>query len=107
MKQTSDVGDVQHATVEAGLPSLDAEAEELMATETVSADGTMTATSGAPRNILVSAAHEVQHDVMCDIMKARLTSVVIRDLAHLSMSVGRIWLACLQERRPMLGTPAQ
>ena len=79
VKTTSDVGDVQHASVEAGNPSPDAGAEQL---ETASADETMKVSSGAPRNILVSAAQEVQHDVMWATLRARLTSVITRVLAH-------------------------
>jgi len=54
---------VQHAAAEGGHPtaptrtghSPDTEPEEVKATEAAS-DGTVTATSGGPRNILVSAA---------------------------------------------------
>jgi len=94
MNQTSDVRNVQHADMQAGHPSPDAAAEELEATDAASPDWNVLATSGAPRNILVSAAQEVQHDVMCHFMRARLTSVVIRVLAHVSVSVGRRLLAC-------------
>ena len=50
--------------MEAGHPTPDAEAEGLNATEAASPDWAVIATSGAPRNLLVSAAQEVQHDVM-------------------------------------------
>ena len=65
MNETPNVRDVQHVAVEAGLPSPDAEVEVLKGTEAASPDWTVLATSGAPRNILVSAAQDVQHDVMC------------------------------------------